>query len=175
MPPILTEKKKRFAEEYLKCLNATEAAKRAGYSASSAYSTGHRLLKDDEVKKYIQGVGNQVQKDNILSINDTLAIISSMAKGERSEEKEVITKRPKFINHPTTNKPILVYEEELEVIELKAKNSDVLKGAELLGKYHALFTDNQNISAQGPIFIIDDIPDQDLSDYKPSKATDYMD
>ena len=46
----MTEKRKRFAEEYLFDFNATQAAIRAGYSERTAYSIGQRLLKDVEVK-----------------------------------------------------------------------------------------------------------------------------
>ena len=40
----LTEKQKRFVEEYLIDLNATQAAIRAGYSAKTANEQGARLL-----------------------------------------------------------------------------------------------------------------------------------
>jgi len=51
----LTLKQHRFAREYLLDLNATKAAMRAGYSAATAYSQGHRLLKNVEIKKIIHG------------------------------------------------------------------------------------------------------------------------
>lgn len=44
----LPPKQRRFVEEYLVDLNATEAAKRAGYSAKTAYSIGHEILKKPE-------------------------------------------------------------------------------------------------------------------------------
>lgn len=50
----LNRKQRQFCLEYVKCFNATEAAKRAGYSDSTAYSQGSRLLKDVEIKEYIQ-------------------------------------------------------------------------------------------------------------------------
>lgn len=50
----LNEKQKRFVEEYPKDLNATNAAKRAGYSEKSAHAQGHRLLKHAEVAAQIQ-------------------------------------------------------------------------------------------------------------------------
>lgn len=49
----LTPKQERFVEEYLIDLNATQAAKRAGYSEDTAYSQGQRLLKNDEVKSAV--------------------------------------------------------------------------------------------------------------------------
>jgi phage terminase small subunit len=45
----LTPKQRRFVEEYLIDLNATQAAHRAGYSGDTAYSIGHELLKKPEI------------------------------------------------------------------------------------------------------------------------------
>lgn len=50
----LTEKQKRFADEYLTDLNATQAAIRAGYSRKTAYSIGDENLRKPEIQKYIQ-------------------------------------------------------------------------------------------------------------------------
>lgn len=49
----LTAKQQRFVQEYIVDLNATEAAKRAGYSERTAYSQGQRLLKNAEVQTAI--------------------------------------------------------------------------------------------------------------------------
>jgi phage terminase small subunit len=45
-----------FIQEYVVDLNATKAAKRAGYSKKTAYSQGQRLLKNVEIQKRIQGI-----------------------------------------------------------------------------------------------------------------------
>lgn len=45
----LTPKRQRFVDEYLVDLNATAAARRAGYSARSAETEGSRLLGNAEV------------------------------------------------------------------------------------------------------------------------------
>lgn len=50
----MTPKQARFVEEYLKDLNATQAALRTGYSAKSAYSQGQRMLKDREVEAAVE-------------------------------------------------------------------------------------------------------------------------
>src|SRR5690242_3968761 len=50
---MLKGKQRRFVEEYVVDLNATDAAKRAGYSAKTAYSQGQRMLKDVEVSAAI--------------------------------------------------------------------------------------------------------------------------
>lgn len=46
----LTDKQKRFVEEYLVDLNATQAAIRAGYSAKTARSQGQRLLTKADIQ-----------------------------------------------------------------------------------------------------------------------------
>lgn len=50
----LSPKQRRFVDEYLVDRNATNAAKRAGYSADTAYSQGSRLLKHVEVAAIIK-------------------------------------------------------------------------------------------------------------------------
>ena len=49
----MNEKQRTFVAEYLKDLNATQAAIRAGYSVKTAYSHGQRLLKDVEIEAAI--------------------------------------------------------------------------------------------------------------------------
>ena len=50
----MNPKQQKFVQEYLKDLNATQAAIRAGYSKKTAYSIGQRLLKNVEVKAAVQ-------------------------------------------------------------------------------------------------------------------------
>lgn len=49
----LTDKQRRFCEEYLIDLNATQAAIRAGYSEDTAGSIGWENLKKPEIQEYI--------------------------------------------------------------------------------------------------------------------------
>ena len=50
----LTGKQKRFCEEYLVDLNATQAAARAGYSKRTAYSIGEENLKKPGIQRYVR-------------------------------------------------------------------------------------------------------------------------
>jgi phage terminase small subunit len=43
-----------FVEEYLRTLNATQSAIKAGYSPSGARTQGHRMLADPDIKAEIQ-------------------------------------------------------------------------------------------------------------------------
>lgn len=50
----MTDKQKKFCDEYLIDLNATQAAIRAGYSEKTAYSIGDENLRKPELQEYIQ-------------------------------------------------------------------------------------------------------------------------
>lgn len=53
-PTGTSERKARFAVEWLKDQNATQAAIRAGYASKAAYQQGSRLLKDPQVLAIIK-------------------------------------------------------------------------------------------------------------------------
>ncbi|NLB91698.1 MAG: terminase small subunit [Clostridiales bacterium] len=57
----LTEKQRKFVQEYLIDLNATQAAIRAGYSSKTADSAASRLLGNVKVQAYIQEQQNRLQ------------------------------------------------------------------------------------------------------------------
>ena len=58
----MTPKQERFVEEYLVDLNATQAAIRAGYSKSTSYSIGQRLLKNVDIQKAITAAREKQQR-----------------------------------------------------------------------------------------------------------------
>ena len=49
----LSQRKAEFVQHYITTKNATESARRCGYSEKSAYNQGYRLMNDDEVQKMI--------------------------------------------------------------------------------------------------------------------------
>lgn len=49
----VTKKQRAFIDHYLKCWNATEAAKQAGYSEKTAYSIGWENLRKPEIAEAI--------------------------------------------------------------------------------------------------------------------------
>jgi len=51
---MLNEKQEKFAQSYVLHNNATEAARAAGYAASSAANQGYRLLQIDEIVERIR-------------------------------------------------------------------------------------------------------------------------
>lgn len=68
----LTEKQKRFVEEYLVDLNATQAAIRAGYSVKTAKSIGQENLTKPDIQAAIQEAKNnrsqrvEITQDRVL-------------------------------------------------------------------------------------------------------------
>ncbi|MEJ7207553.1 terminase small subunit, partial [Staphylococcus epidermidis] len=49
----LNPRQEKFVSEYLKTLNITQSAIKAGYSPHTASEQGSRLLKNEKVAKYI--------------------------------------------------------------------------------------------------------------------------
>lgn len=57
----LTRKQQVFVAEYLKTWNASEAARRAGYSEKTAYAIGSELLRKPEIKALVDATLQQIQ------------------------------------------------------------------------------------------------------------------
>jgi phage terminase small subunit len=74
----LSDKRLRFAQEYCKCWNSTEAARRAGYSKETADTKGPLLRKDPEIDTYIQDRVTQ----NAMSSDEALYHVGQIARGE---------------------------------------------------------------------------------------------
>jgi phage terminase small subunit len=58
----VTEKQKRFCEEYLIDLNGTQAAIRAGYSTTSAHSTASEILSYPNIQDYLSQRQKELQE-----------------------------------------------------------------------------------------------------------------
>ena len=131
----MNAKQRRFAEEYLKDLNATQAAIRAGYSERTAYSQGQRLLKHVEVKNTIKEIRERIQSENIATIKDIEEYLSRVMRGEEREQT--------LIGQG-------MGEQGITDIDVSAK--DRIKAAELLGKRYAMWTDK--IDSTGNMMIV---------------------
>ena len=68
----LTSKQKRFCEEYLIDLNATQAAIRAGYSKKTARSIGNENLTKPDVQNHLRELQNKVQERNEITIDEVV-------------------------------------------------------------------------------------------------------
>ncbi|MCC2717266.1 terminase small subunit [Finegoldia magna] len=140
----MNNRQQLFCEEYLKDLNATKAAIRAGYSEKTAYSQGQRLLKNVEIKNRLQEIREKIQDENIATIKDIEEFLSLSLNGEM--EEEVIS-------------VVAEIEGSSKVVKTKKQISlrDRIKAAELLGKRYGLWADKVDINSTEGIKIIDDI------------------
>lgn len=82
----LTPKQKAFADEFLKCGNATEAAKRAGYSKQSARQMGTENLSKPSISSYIQERQKQIDDEHIADIAEIQRFYSSVLRGEVKDQ-----------------------------------------------------------------------------------------
>lgn len=136
----LTDKQKRFVDEYIIDLNATSAAIRSGYSKKTAYSIGQRLLKKVEIQELIQNRMSEKEKNTIASQDEILSFLTSVMRGEVRDQI-----------------PLLSGDGYQSLTDLDETNpKDRIKAAELLGKRYALWTDKKEIEGTVGVVIIDD-------------------
>ena len=144
----LTDKQKRFCEEYLKDLNTTKAAKRAGYSKKTAYSIGQKLLKKVEVKSRIDNLISKREKRTEITAD---RVVQELAKIAFSEIDNFIEWDENGIRIQSlvdiSKKEIGCIAEFSESItdksmNLKFKLYDKVKSLELLGKHLGIFIED---------------------------------
>ena len=103
---ILTDKQKRFCDEYLIDLNATQAALRAGYSQKTAFIIGHENLRKPNIDKYIQERMKEAQKRNEVSLD---AVVEELAKLALFDIRSIYTDDGKMIQpHELSDKAAAV-------------------------------------------------------------------
>lgn len=74
----LSAKQEKFIEEYIKCRNAAEAARRAGYSVRTARSIGAENLTKPDILKEIE----ERTKANAMGINEALSRLAEFARAD---------------------------------------------------------------------------------------------
>ena len=73
----LNRKQQIFINEYLIDFNGTRAAKAAGYSERSAYSTAHEILRKPEIKEYLE---QKISETNELAFLERHRVLSELRK-----------------------------------------------------------------------------------------------
>lgn len=76
----MTPKQARFAAEYAKDLNATQAAIRAGYAAKWAVNNAHRLTCVDGVRQAIEAARRRFFRALAMSVEEAAAITAARAR-----------------------------------------------------------------------------------------------
>jgi phage terminase small subunit len=87
----LTEKQKKFADYYIESGNATQAAINAGYAKRSAQQMGAENLSKPVIKSYIDERLEQIASERIMSAQEAVELLSSIARAEITEQVVVTT------------------------------------------------------------------------------------
>lgn len=147
----LTEKQKKFVEEYLIDLNATQAAIRAGFSAKTANEQGSRMLAnvsirtciDEEIAARSKRTG--VNQDRVIrelariafvNANDVINIEEATLKEDATEDDTATIASVKVKTIPT---------KDGEGVEREIRLADKLKALELLGKHLGMFKEKVEV------------------------------
>ena len=163
----MTAKQKRFCEEYLIDLNATQAAIRAGYSPESAQQIGAENLSkpvirariDTEIAERSRRTGvnadrvvQELAKIAFVKATDIIDPNTATVRDSATEEDKACIAAVKFKSSSG---------ESSDSVEREIRMCDKLKALELLGKHLGMFTDKVNVSGNVPVVICgeNDLPE----------------
>ncbi|HFI0398402.1 TPA: terminase small subunit [Streptococcus suis] len=135
----LTLKQQRFADEYIICGNATEAAIKAGYSGKYANTNASKLLQNTTIKSYIDERLEELKSEKVADQQEVLEYLTSVMRGQTQEQ-------------------ILCSIGELgqQVIDIDVGAKDRIKAAELIGKRYGIWTDKQEITQKNIEIVVGD-------------------
>ena len=144
---FMTDKQRRFADEYLIDCNATRAYK-AAYphikSDTVAKVNGSRLLTNANLKAYIQDRLDEISSAKVAQAEEVLQYLTSVVRGESTAEIVVVTGDGDGFSSPSR-------------VKKSPDEKERLKAAELLGKRFGLFTDKVNVEGNTKVVIVDDL------------------
>lgn len=140
----LEEKQQLFVHEYIKDLNGTKAAIRAHYSEDTARQQASRLLSNANIQNAIAEL--KEQRNERLNIDADYVIKTIVETIERcSQAKQVYDKSGELVMTETPDGGLAP--------AYKYDATNVLKGAELLGRHLVMFTDKSEVQTDGNISI----------------------
>lgn len=145
----MTKKQKRFVEEYLTDLNATQAAIRAGYSPDTAYSIGNENMKKPEIKMRIDKA--MAERSRRTGVNAD-RVVMELAKIAFVNAADVIDAETATVAENASRddtaaiQSVKVKTFGEDGLEREIKMADKLKALELLGKHLGMFKDKVELS-----------------------------
>lgn len=128
----MTDRQKRFCDEYLIDCNATQAAIRAGYSSKVARVTAAKLLTNANIKSYIDEQLDRLHTEKVADAQEVLEYLTAVLRGKSSSEIVVVEGCGEGVS-------------EARRVQKAPDEKDRLKAAELLGKRYRLFTDKLDV------------------------------
>ena len=132
----MTDKQKRFCDEYLIDCNATRAYKVAYPNVKKdevASVNGSKLLRNTKVKTYIDEQLQKIENDKIADVKEVMEYLTSVLRGETKSAEIVVegigdgcSKAREMLKEPS--------------------EKDKLKAAELLGKRYGMWREKVEVS-----------------------------
>ncbi len=119
---MLNEKQKAFCEYYASSFNATESAKKAGYSEKTAYSQGQRLLKNVEVSNYLKELAKTAKSSRVATISEVLEFFTETMRNKTLMPKDRL-KAAELLKEAIGNKED--NEEEVEEVVVSFEDSSI--------------------------------------------------
>lgn len=163
----MTKKQKRFVEEYLIDLNATQAAIRAGYSPDTAGSIGNENLKKPEICACVEKAMAERSKRTGVCAD---RVVQELAKIAFLNLRDVIDPKTAAVREDASDEDTAAlqsikvkksYSETGESIEREAKAADKLRALELLGRHLGMWNDKLDVNGVEGVVIVNDIPKPD--------------
>lgn len=124
----LTAKQRRFCDEYLIDLNATQAAIRAGYSEKNARNIASENLAKPNIKAYIDERMAEKESQLIATQDEVLKYLTSVLRGESQSTEIVVEGTGDGCS-------------EARTLKKEPSEKERLRAAEMLGKRYGLYTD----------------------------------
>ena len=90
---IVTERQERFCIEFVRCGNATEAYRCAGYKPNSAHAAevrGSELLRNVEVRERIAQLREKMDSEKIMDAAERREVLTAIARNKGQEPQDRI-------------------------------------------------------------------------------------
>lgn len=140
----LTERQRRFADEYIICGNASEAARKAGYSEKTAFRSGQENMQKPAIRNYIDERLSELRSEKVADQQEVMEFLTSIMRGE---VKEVM--------------PLLDGDGYQKVVEVVPNAQARKAAAELIGKRHAMWTEKSEITQRNIEIRVGEYDDDD--------------
>lgn len=147
----MTLRQKKFADEYIISGNATDAARKAGYSKKTANRMAAENLTKPVIKAYIDERLKKLDDEKIAKQEEVLKYLTAVMRGESSAEIVVVEGAGDGYSNAVR-------------VHKAPDERERLKAAELLGKRYGIFTDKIESNVMKEVVIVDDIPGEDEGD-----------
>ena len=147
MAALANKRHEKFCHEYIKDMNATQAAIRTGYSEKTAKMQGSRLMTNDDIKARVKELRDAYLDENIMTAKQVEYELTRIALGLSNEKHVVIEGTGDGYS-------------EARIVDKPPDEKSRLKALELMAKRHRILSGDTTIDIK-PVLIVggDDIAD----------------